>query len=471
VVAGSLAEPDEVERQSLTRARSDIRLACRARLVGDVEVRLLFAPEPATQAVAPERQPGRELVAGVDLGTTSVAVAVLDARSGRELGRASVPNRQAAHGADVLSRLTAAQSGAAEELQRLGAQSIAEALDLALVGAGGERGALTRVVIAGNTAMVALFEAADVTGLAVHPFAPPVLGGPVASSARELMDLSAAEVTYVPVIASFVGGDALAATVSGGLIDREQPSLLVDIGTNAEIVLALADRLLVASTAAGPAFEGAGISCGGPAGAGAVERVAIVGSEVELATIGDAEPGWLSGAGVLSAIRALRDVGHLAPDGRMQVQGPLGGRFSADDAGVLGVDLSPAADHSLVLTQLDVRAIQLAKAAVRVGIQSLLASAGIHAADLEEVLVAGAFGAALEPDDLVALGVLPSAAKPRARRIGNASLSGAAAMALDPALVLLAQEASRSAVHIDLATAEQFGSAFIEATQLEPFEA
>ena len=212
----------------------------------------------------------------------------------------------------------------------------------------------------------------------------------------------------VPPIASFVGGDALAGTLSAGMIDAAHPILLVDFGTNAEIVLAGAGPLVVASAAAGPAFEGVGVSCGGPAAEGAVTRVRIAeDGSVALEALGSAEPQWFSGSGLVSAVAELRRHGHLDASGLLIAAGPLASRFSRGPGDVLEVRLGDDESSCLVLTQLDVRALQLAKAAIRVGIEAVLAEGGVAASELESVLVAGAFGSALEPADLIELGVLP----------------------------------------------------------------
>jgi uncharacterized 2Fe-2S/4Fe-4S cluster protein (DUF4445 family) len=279
-------------------------------------------------------------------------------------------------------------------------------------------------------------------------------------------------VELVPPLAAFVGGDALAAALSAGLVDAERPQMLVDFGTNAEVVLAGAGGLVVASTAAGPAFEGVGISCGGPAVPGAVERVGMSDGDVALETVAREPAQWFSGAGLVSALAALRASGHLAVDGSMIVQGPLAARFSCDEAGVLGVDLRSgevASEACLRVSQLDVRAVQLAKAAIRVAVEDVLARAGVAAADLESVAVAGAFGGALGVGDLVTLGVLPATLGDRARSVGNAALEGAAAMALDASLFALAEELCDRVVHVDLAAGAGFGEAFIAATALEEY--
>jgi uncharacterized 2Fe-2S/4Fe-4S cluster protein (DUF4445 family) len=477
VISGTLEAPDEVEAHALERASEGVRLACRARIEGPVEVRPMFGARSQTQASEsedgrPVSVAGSPVVAGVDLGTTTVAALLVAADSGREIARAVVPNRQASFGADVLSRISAALSGESEALQRAAEDSVGAALEAAASVARVELSQTLRVVIAGNSAMIALLSGADVSGLAAHPFTAPEVPDRLAatSAVRRLLPASA-EVWLVPPMASFVGGDALAASLSAGLVDVRVPTLLVDIGTNAELVLALPGRTLVASAAAGPAFEGAGLASGGPATPGAVERVEIDAESPVLHVVGGAEALWLSGAGFVSAVAALLAAGHILRSGAMNPHGPLGARFTTDDAGVSALVLSNAGSPSIRLTQLDVRALQLAKAAVRVGIETILRHAGISAIELGGVLVAGAFGAALDPTDLIALGVLPSNIEHSVRRLGNASLGGAAAIALDLTLLGVAREFGSEVEHVDLASDAGFNAAFISATEFAPYVA
>jgi uncharacterized 2Fe-2S/4Fe-4S cluster protein (DUF4445 family) len=476
VLSGELEPPDAAEAAALSRAPAGIRLACRARVAGDVEVQPLFATgavaEPPVARAAVPGVPAHEraLVAGVDLGTTSVAARVLEAQTGREAGSAVVPNQQASFGADVLSRLTASLEGNGEALQRLAAASVRDALDAALSWADAGEAALTRVAIAGNSVMAGLLVGADVSTLAEHPFVAPEMTRGIEAPALAQLGLPAhVEVEVIQPIASFVGGDAMAGVISAGLVDADRPTLLVDIGTNAEIVLALPSGLLVTSAAAGPAFEGRGIGCGGPATAPAVRAVRVSGESVSLETIGGGAAEWLSGAGLVSAVAALRVAGHVGTDGRMTCDGPLAKRCAANAAGVLAIELGDER-HPLAISQLDIRALQLAKAAVRVGIQALLGEAGTTSRDLAEVLVAGAFGEALEPADLVSLGIVPRGSVAVTRRVGNAALDGAAALALDPSLSAIAAQAAAGARHVDLAARESFGAAFLAATSFEPYE-
>jgi uncharacterized 2Fe-2S/4Fe-4S cluster protein (DUF4445 family) len=381
-----------------------------------------------------------------------------------------VPNLQAAFGADVLSRVSAALEGNERVLRQSAEESVAAAL-LAAASAGAvEPSAIRHVVVAANSAMAALLCGADVAGLASHPFVAPELPDQLSDGTAIHSHLArSAEVALVPPIASFVGGDALAASLAAGLVDVELPMLLVDIGTNAEIVLALPGRTFVASAAAGPAFEGAGLTSGGPATAGAIERVEVAADRVETHVVGGGRAAWFSGAGFVSAVAALLAAGHIAPSGAMIAEGPLRARFTTAQDGVVAVTLADQGVPPVYLTQLDVRALQLAKAAVRTGIEMVLRHAGVSASELEGVQVAGAFGAALDPTDLIALGVLPSNIKGRVRRVGNAALEGAAAMALDSGLVGVASGFREGATHVDLAGDPEFNAAFVLATDLSPY--
>lgn len=469
VLSGHLVPPDDAEVAGLVRAPEGVRLACRARVTAPAVLRPVMV---AARSVSRSEYGGEgaDLVAGVDLGTTSVAAVLIEEGSGRERGRASVANRQQSYGADVVSRIAAALDGGAQELRGLAEESVCDALLSAARAAAVPLSNVRRVVIAGNTVMASLLIGADVTSLAAYPFTPPDLDSelPIDSAVRSLL-AEGVRVTLLPPMAGFIGGDALAAVVSGGLTDLSHSRLLVDLGTNAEILLSGNGTLSGASTAAGSAFEGVGLFCGGPAVDGAVERVVIdEAGSVELTVIGGGDARWLSGAGLISAVAELVRIGAVNHQGAFVEGGPLGRRMTILGQGVAGVCLGER-ETGIVISQLDIRALQLAKAAVRVGVEAVVSASGIPAARIDEVLVAGAFGKALWPEDLLNLGVLPTNFRGRVRQVGNAALDGAAAIALDPDVLDNARATARELRHIDLATTSGFGVALIAATALEPF--
>ncbi|HET6350786.1 MAG TPA: ASKHA domain-containing protein [Coriobacteriia bacterium] len=457
VLDGSLAEPDDTERRAIERGRGGVRLACRAQVEGRVTVQPVIAlrSESSTDRTLPA---AARTVVGVDLGTTSVSAVAVDLEAGVEGPVATVPNLQSASGADVLSRIAAAVHDSAV-LRDAAMLSVTRAIGSALNGVEQPPDA---VVIAGNTAMEALLAGSDVTGLGAYPF--------VAPDIPLVIDLDDGELQarMMPVIGGFIGGDTVACLLHTGMVDSDATTLLVDLGTNAEIALAARGSLWVASAAAGPAFEGFGIECGGAAAPGSV--LSAVWSDAHgwrLKVLGDEAAARLAGSGLVSAVALLRRLGHIAPDGRMTPEGPLADAFFTGEDGVLRV--SVGAERAVTLSQLDVRALQLAKAAVQVGIAQVLAAAGVTADELDDVYVAGAFGSGLAAADIVELGIVPASAREKVRAVGNASLYGALAAAVTPALVEDAARIAAQAVHVELATDPKFQSALISALELAEF--
>ncbi len=467
VVAGELAPPTGDEAGALERSRSPLRLACRAKIAGPVTLRPVVVNSTAAGAAA-ALAGETPIVVGVDLGTTTVSATAVEQSSGRQLGTSVVVNRQQLYGADVLTRVSAALDGARDSLRGLAEDSVLDAVDTAAPRA---RARVSRLVIAGNVVMSTLLAGADVSSLASHPFSIPDGCASLPGDSRLLKALPNAVIELVPPLAGFVGGDVLAGLVAREVESDGPPRLLVDIGTNAEVALSVPGRVWVASAAAGPAFEGGNITCGGPATAEAVVSVDIADDgAVVLQTLGDAEPTWFSGAGLVSAVAAMRRAGHIDADGLMSPDGPLRARFDTDDRGILGVALG-VPGGCLAVTQHDVRALQLAKAAVRVAIEMVLARAGVAAKDLGTLYVSGAFGGALPARDLVELGVVPVQAERVVAHAGNTSLAGATALAMDAALLTRAREVTANAVLVDLAADSGFSARLLQALTLAPYSA
>lgn len=470
VVDGALEPPDERELSALARARAEasrVRLACMARLgPGEVTLRPLASAAPEAAAVV-AGLPSRR-VAGVDLGTTTVAAQLIDADGRTRLGSARVPNRQASFGGDVLSRISAALGGADEQLMTAAENSVLEALSLAGAGPSGPVPSVERIVVAGNTAMTSLLVGADVSGLASHPFAHALDGVELVADTRLATTLGGVEIRVVPPVAAFVGGDLVAGLMAAGLADETADALLIDLGTNAEVAAVTGGKAVVASAPAGPAFEGWGIACGGQAGPGGIVRIASgdVAAGLQAVTV-DGPPAHLTGSGLISGIAFLRRVGHLDADGLLQPDGPCRERFFRAD-GVLAVSLgTDPHDRHVFLSQLDVRALQSAKAAVCVAVKEVLKVAGGGA--LQDVVVTGAFGGALATRDLIELGIVPSEAEDALRHVSDAALQGAAAMALDPGMFEDARAFASRAQHVDLAAGESFTAEFVSALRLAPF--
>lgn len=470
VLTGALLPPDADERAGLARAPKGVRLACRARIAGPVVLRPIVVY--SRPVVRPPEGAMVPLVAAVDLGTTSVAIALVDSVIGRELVRTSVPNLQAAWGADVLSRLTAALDGHAKELRTAAQDSLADALASAAGVAEVSLEGLSRVTVAANTAMAALLLGEDVSGLATAPFVAPFRGARAVTPSGRLAELLPPQATLsvLPPAAGFVGGDALAGAQAYGLLGEppRHPRLLVDVGTNAEIVLATSRGLWVASAAAGPAFEGAGVCCGGPATAGAVEHVEL-GADARpiFGVIGGGEPSHFAGSGLVSALAALRRARMLDADGALHesAYGSLAVHRDADQ--VLRAYFRPGGGGCLEISQLDVRSLQLAIAAVRTGVDFVLAKARVKPSSLAEVLIAGAFGRAVHADDLLDLGMLPRKTEGRIVTVGNAALDGAVMAAFTREAEAAMEAAALRVTHVDLASSTEFQAALLRSLRLD----
>lgn len=463
VVEGAVDEPGPTERESLRGAPPGVRLACMVRAHGPLTVRPVAPVRQPALSLAASMGGGPPAVAAVDLGTTTISARVLDAETGAELGSGSAANPQRAFGADVAGRLAAALAGASEELQALAARGIDEALAAAAVPLGG----VGRLVVAANTVMTHLLLGVESSGLGAHPYAGSLSGTQRTSAGGLGLTLvpAAAATVVLPPIAAFVGGDVTAGILATGLSETPATRVLVDLGTNAEVVVSAGGRLTVASAAAGPAFEAAGLACGGPAVDGAVSDVELRGGDIEAVVVGGGEPRTLCGSGALRLLSVLLEAGHVDSSGRMHSAGPLAARFH-DRRGVVAVQVAGAAGGpvDVYLTQLDVRELQLAKAAVATALELTLAETGTGWSDVREVLVAGAFGAGVSGDLLVRLGVLPFGLGIPVTACGNTALAGAARVALEPAEEARADAIAASASGVELAREPAFARAFLANT-------
>lgn len=464
ILAGDPPPPGELEAASLAGAPAAVRLACLVRVTSPLTVRPVAPVATATVGLPPvvPASGAAAVVAAVDLGTTTIVAALLDA-AGLETGEASVPNPQRTFGGDVASRISAALAGSAAELRSLAAVGISEALSEA----GGPLDGLRRIVVAGNTAMTHLALGAEIGGLAAHPYEGSVSG--IARTTPAALGMTGvphdAEVVFLPPMAAFVGGDATAGALATALDAASGVRVLLDLGTNAEVVVAANGLLTVASAAAGPAFEAAGLACGAPARAGAVRDVSLRDGRLVLDVIGGIDPDSLCGSGALSLVATLLDAGHLDSSGRLSAEGPLGSRFHhRGDVLTLQLSGAPHTARDVYLTQLDVRELQLAKAAVSTALELTLDAAGLRWADVDEVLVAGALGAGIDARVLSRLGVLPEAVAMLVRAVGDTALAGAVLVAHDATLETRAGEIASAASGVDLAAHPGFQRAFIAHT-------
>jgi uncharacterized 2Fe-2S/4Fe-4S cluster protein (DUF4445 family) len=349
----------------------------------------------------------RRLAAAFDLGTTTIAASLVDPASGKRLALTGALNPQRAFGADVLTRLTAAaEKEKLLAMQGVLAREMERMADELLALAGAAPAELAEVALAGNPPMEHIALALPVASLAYPPFRPLFTDGKAVTTldlgwSREL------PAYLLPLPGGFVGGD-LVAFLFGLAEEPARGALYLDMGTNAEIALYDGERFLATSAAAGPAFEGGNLRCGMSALAGAVSGVSIEGDRLLLDTIAGATPRGICGSGVLETVAALLESGVIEPVGRIrpaaEIDSNLGNRVQQVN-GVPAFVLHRDASGIVFLDQEDVRALQLAKGALRGGIEILLEKAGLTFDDLSRVVLTGSFGAVLSPEVLKKVGI------------------------------------------------------------------
>jgi len=413
----------------------------------------------------------------VDIGTTTLVAVLLDLSTGSEWAVDARLNPQTHFGDDVLSRILHARQGS-DQLRQLH-ETITEAID-EMIGqlchqAGIPRQRIYEVAFAGNTTMQQMLCGVDTSPLGEVPFAAAAgraLSFPVAELGLHIHPRGSGYV--MPVIGGFVGGDTVAGILATGLADFHDPTLLVDIGTNGEIVLQAGGRLWAASTAAGPAFEGARISCGMRGSTGAIEKV-VVDGRLRINVIGNVAPVGLCGSGLIDVAAELLRHRLLTPQGRLQTPDQLPVDVPADLARriilhegrvafLLASEAETGSERSLVLTQRDLRELQLAAGAIRAGIVLLLRQAGLQPTDLQRVLIGGGFGNFIRRSNAQRIGLLPCEIEHRRiRYMGNTSLAGARLAAVSRRGRQVAEELARRTGHVDLSTDAAFQDAFADA--------
>lgn len=411
------------------------RLACRTQILGDCTVQLPDAAgtmdvlTDATSAMIGTGQPG--FGAAIDLGTTSVAVALFDRSDGRCMGVRGAPNCQRRLGADVVSRIHACMehpanvTRMAEDIRRQLRTMLAEAAEQAEI----RPADLSAVTLAGNPTMCHLVAGLSPVTLGTLPFRPVSRFGTdfdASFLAAELCVSETAAVWILPSVSGFFGGDAVGAACAAGLGDAEQPTLLLDIGTNGEMALAASGRIVCCSAAAGPAFEGANITCGMAGMDGAIAHASLSDAgTVQLSVLGETKPCGICGSGLIDLLAVMRKLGAVDETGRLLPPG------EAPEAAQPCLRLhqgEPAffVAEEVFLTAGDVRALQLAKAAVAAGIQTMLAEVGLTANDVAALVVAGGFGNRIDPVTAGQIGLYPPELADKTTAAGNAALAGAA---------------------------------------------
>lgn len=448
---GALSPPSDAEKRALTpeEIAAGIRLACCATIEGDCD--LTVAEDSLSRirvsgdmpAISPSPIFDR-YGAAIDIGTTTMAARLYD-RAGSLLAEAGCPNPQGAFGADVISRIEAALVGNAAAIARSTRKALDELIGELATAAQIDTYLIDGLVITGNTVMLHLLTETSTEPLSHAPFAAKRLFDEVLTAGELKLSVlrPQTQIYLPPCVAAFVGADLLCALLASDICKTTAPQMLVDIGTNGEMALWHESRLFCCSTAAGPAFEGAGISMGMSGKIGAIDHVSVQNGKMHAHVIGDSSPKGICGSGVIDAIACLIELELLDETGSLE-----------DDPLIV----SPP----VYLTQNDVRMIQLAKSAIHAGIRTLLSSARLDCNALHTLSVAGGFGSYMNIENAGRIGLIPSELTSRVRVIGNAALSGASMLLLDRNCRSVCEQYAQSAQVIDLTSNPRFAEEYME---------
>jgi len=363
----------------------------------------------------------------IDIGTTTVAGYLYHFPEGELIKSICVANRQAEFGADVISRIGYAEQGGIEVLKNRIQEQIAKI---------SEGYPIEKYVITGNTTMLHLLTGKNPAGIARAPFLPESLFGEWVLNA------------YLPkCISAYVGADITTAILASGMMEKKT-AFLVDIGTNGEMALWHNGELVCCSTAAGPAFEGAGIYQGVPAVRGAINRVFLQDNSLQYETVDGGKPVGICGTGIMDAAACMLELGALDETGYLEENFSIG-------------------DSKIVITPEDIRAIQLAKAAIAAGIDTLLHACGIEADAVEAFYIAGGFGSYIRCDSAVRIGLIPEAVAKKVVAIGNAAGNGAAMILQSTDCLKKSEEIAKTARTVDLSQDAYFMERYMEQMMFE----
>lgn len=431
--------------------------------------------------VRPGKETGPIYGVAIDIGTTNIAVALYDLQSGQMVRLAAAENGQTRFGADVISRIEFSNSN--QSNRTLLRQTVTDTINGLLAklcnAAEIDSRDIFKAVIVGNTTMHHLFLGLDVSYLALSPFV---------SVSNDFLELDAtatklgvhpqAKVLLFPNIGGFVGGDTLGAIFGAEDLLTAGRHLLLDIGTNCELYLQNGSRMWACSTAAGPAFEGAGITYGMRAQAGAIERVMIDENGLAVTVIGGGAASGICGSGLIEAIQQMRRAGIINQQGTIidpddpEVQTDLvyglKDRIREGRHGREFVLFYSSQGDDIVLTQRDISQLQLAKGAVCAGIRTLLDIAGLTVGDLDSVVLAGTFASHLNLVSTMDIGLIPQMSPHKLKTAGNAAHAGAVKALLDQQAFAALRQRAENITHVELGGSSIFSMYFMESMYIEP---
>lgn len=479
VLSGECSAISETERRLLSpvEVQNGIRLSCMTEVYGDIELETLQTERKARilmKGYMPqfERDAYSEGYGiAVDIGTTTVVTALIDMASGKELGAVSMINAQKNFGLDVLTRITYEYENpecGVRKLQAAIVQSINAMIKEVCEETGiGEKNKIIReITVAANCTMMHMFLGADARSIGRAPYKPEFLQAR-RLSAKEI-GIEAGESTQLyclPHVSAYIGADIVAGAYVCELQKAKENILFIDMGTNGEIVLACNGRILCCSCAAGPALEGMNISSGMRASEGAIEDVAITKQGIRLKTIGGGEPVGICGSGILAVVKELLRTGIVKNTGVFIKKDKLKEtdyRYRMIRINGTKREFILHEDPFLLVSQGDIRQVQLAKGAILSGFTALLNQAEISMEELDKVMIAGQFGAHLPADSLVGVGILPQDVRDKLVYVGNSSKIGAYMALVSRRARREMEELAEKMEYIELSETENYERIFTE---------
>ncbi|NBB83265.1 MAG: DUF4445 domain-containing protein [Alphaproteobacteria bacterium] len=397
-------------------------LAHDPQVVSSFKLRVPWADDPLIPD--PRKNVGRPVGVAVDIGTTTVAILVIDLSAGRVLGRDAMFNQQTRLGDDVLTRINLCPEALGRLQEAVVDHTLVPLIGRALHAAGRDAADLVSYTVAGNATMLHLLAGVDPSPMGVAPFTAAFVDHRV-HAASDLGLPGDAEVHLLPGAAAYVGADLVAGCLASGQAYDDRTTLLVDVGTNGEIILKHGDELVGCATAAGPAFEGGRLSAGMRAADGAIEHIRFRGEalDIDVDVIGEVEPIGVCGSAYLDLLANGRTSGLLTH----------AGRFAVDHAALSDVEphvgrtlmLGRANGRTLGVSEIDLSQLLQAKAAIAAGVALLLARFDLEPGDVDRVYLAGGFGRHIHPASAVGCGLLPGFDPQQVEAVGNSALAGA----------------------------------------------
>ncbi len=418
-IIGKSRPADEIEKIFIPHKllKMGYRLACRYRIEDDIKIQIPLIKKR-------KRMTPSDAGFALDLGTTLIKGAGIDISSGRLLEKAKTQNLQNSFGGDVVSRIGEALKGNYQKLRNLMMLSIKNIKNQI----GIKKPILT--VVVGNPVMLSFYLNKPVAGLGSYPFKSEIKGLILKKNPVRIV---------LPIIKGFVGSDTVAGIVAADLYNKKKNFLYIDLGTNGEVVLIKNDSIIATSTAAGPAFEGVGLSCGSPAVDGAIDRITY-NKGFRIKTINNKEPTGICASGIIDLLAVLLNLHWLTPDGRL---------------------LKKPRFNNITIEQGDVRKLQLAIGAIHTGIKILLKKAKLSSCEIDGAVLTGEFGSHLDPSSLYRIGLLPRKIK-KVYLKTDLPLKGAIMCIKDSRTIKQAEEISRKSEHLELALESDFERIFVQ---------